>query len=180
MIKVRIGGWAGQGTVLAGTVLGRSLALQQGYDVVQRRSYSAAVRSGIAYSDIIADRVEVNDLTIEVPDYLLILYQKTLEEWDKEVKLCENLIVDSTRVKKVKKTDGNIYEVPAGQIAEDIASSKAANIVLLGALARVCEDIELEKLVDTIKSEFPKKYKQMNVKAVKAGYAYIEDLLTKD
>ncbi len=180
MISIRIGGWAGQGTVLAGTILGKSLALEQGYEVVQKRSYSAAVRSGIAYSDIIADKQDVDELTIEIPDYLIILYQKTLDAWREKVQGCENLIVDSTRVHEIDKEIGKIYKVPAGRIAEDLGSSKAANIVLLGALARISKEIDLDSLIKTIESDFPKKYKKMNVDAVKKGYEFIGEEYTKD
>lgn len=180
MMTVRIGGWAGQGTVLAGTILGRSLALEQGYDVVQKRSYSAAVRSGIAFSDIIADKEEVNELAIEIPKYLVILYQKTLDAWDDEVQGCEYLIVDSSRVHTINKSEGEIYKIPAGKIAEDLGSSKAANIVLLGALAKISEEIELSSLIKTIELEFPEKYKKMNIHAVKKGYEYISKEYTKE
>lgn len=180
MLTIRIGGWAGQGTVLAGTILGKSLALGQGYDVVQKRSYSAAVRSGIAYSDIMADKKEVDELVVDIPTYLLILYQKTLDAWKDKVEGCEHLIVDSTRVHEINKTQGKVYEVPAGKIAEDIGSSKAANIVLLGALAKICDDIDLDSLIETIKSDFPEKYKDMNIKAVKKGFEYISGEYNKE
>ena len=170
MIQIRIGGWAGQGTVLAGTVLGKSLALEQGYNVVQRRSYSAAVRSGVAYSDVIADKEDVDELRIDIPDYLLILFQNTLDEWADEVKDVRYLLVDSSRVDDIPETNAEIYKVPAGSIAEDISSSKVANIVLLGALAKISDEIDLDALIKTIKSEFPEKFKDMNVKAVKKGF----------
>ncbi len=169
MMKIRIGGWAGQGTVLAGSILGKSLAIEQGYDVVQRRSYSAAVRSGIAYSDVIADKEEVNELTIDVPDYLLVLYQKTLDEWEETAKMSSCLIVDSTRVNSVPDISGDVYKVPAGEIAEDIATSKAANVVLLGAIAGVVDEIDLEALKKTVKAEFPEKHVEMNLEALQRG-----------
>lgn len=174
MFKVRIGGWAGQGTVRAGSLLGKSLAIEQGYDVVQKRSYSAAVRSGIAYSDVIADKENVDELVIDIPDYLLILYQKTLDEWEDTAKKSRFLIVDSTRVKKVPDVEGKVFEVPAGQIAEDIATAKAANVVLLGALAKVSDDIDLESLKKVVRSDFPEKYVDMNIKALEEGYKEIE------
>lgn len=174
MMKIRIGGWAGQGTVLAGTILGKSLALEQKFHVVQRRSYSAAVRSGIAYSDVIADKEHVDELRIDIPDYLLILYQKTLDSWIEEVKDVGYLIVDSTRVKNIPDIDGETYLIPAGEIAENIESAKIANIVMLGGLAKISEDIELDSLKKTIKSEFPEKYVDMNIKALKKGYEYID------
>ncbi|MFP3872246.1 MAG: 2-oxoacid:acceptor oxidoreductase family protein [Candidatus Natronoplasma sp.] len=174
MMKIRIGGWAGQGTVRAGTILGRSLALEQNYNVVQQRSYSAAVRSGIAYSDVVADEDELDELVIEVPDYLLVLYQDTLDEWEEMASIVDHLIVDSSRVERIPETSGELYEVPAGQIAEDIATSKAANVVLLGALASVTEEIELKGLEKTVRKEFPEKYVDLNVEALAKGYEAVD------
>ncbi len=173
MIKVRIGGWAGQGTVRAGTILGRSLAIEQGYHVAQQRSYSAAVRSGIAYSDVIADEEELDELVIDIPDYLLIMYQNTLDEWEDTAKKVDSLIVDSSRVKQLPEISGSIYEVPAGKIAEEIATSKAANVVLLGSLAKISGDIDIDALKRTVDAEFPEKYKKLNIEALEKGYEEI-------
>ncbi len=170
MMKIRIGGWAGQGTVRAGTILGKSLALEQGYHVVQQRSYSAAVRSGIAYSDVVVDHEGLDELVIECPDHLLVLYQDTLDQWEEMASKVEHLIVDSSRVGRVEKTSGRVYKVPAGRIAENIATSKAANVVLLGALAGVSAEGDLNCLEKTVKKEFPEKYVDINVEALKKGY----------
>ncbi|MFO7992056.1 MAG: 2-oxoacid:acceptor oxidoreductase family protein [Thermoplasmata archaeon] len=177
MIKIRIGGWAGQGTVLSGQILAKSLALDQGYEVIQTRSYSAAVRSGIAFSDIIADKDEVNELIIDTPDYLILLYQKTLDEWKDIVGKVDNLIVDSTRVADVPDIDGNVFAVPAGEIADGIGTAKAANIVLLGALAAVTDVISLEALKRTVQVQFPEKYVELNLRAIGRGYDYINENL---
>lgn len=170
MIKIKIGGWAGQGTVRAGSILGRTLALEQGYEVVQRRSYSAAVRSGIASSDIIADEGPVDEMVVDKPDYLLILYQKTLEEWKDIAENSGHIIVDSSRVHDVPDVDCEVHLVPAGDIAENISTSKAANVVLLGALAGISPDIDLDALERRVEADFPKKYIQMNLKALEEGY----------
>jgi len=175
MMKIRIGGWAGQGTVRAGTILGKSLSIEQGYHVAQQRSYSAAVRSGIAYSDVIADEEELDELVIDIPDYLLVMYQDTLDEWGYIARKTNSLIVDSSRVEKVPNISGSVYEVPAGNIAEEIATSKAANVVLLGSLAGISKDIDLEALKKTVREEFPKKYRKLNIEALKQGYEKVKN-----
>jgi len=175
MMKIRIGGWAGQGTVRAGTILGKSLSIEQGYHVAQQRSYSAAVRSGIAYSDVIADEEELDELVIDVPDYLLVMYQDTLDEWEDIAKKSKVLIVDSSRVNRVPDISGKLYEIPAGKIAEDISTSKAANVVLLGALAGVSEKIDMEALKKTVSEEFPKKYKELNIEALEKGFEEVTE-----
>ena len=175
MIKFKIGGWAGQGTVRAGSILGRTLALEQGYEVVQRRSYSAAVRSGIASSDIIADKEPVDEMVVDEPDYLLILYQKTLDEWRDIAENSRHIIVDSSRVHTVPEMDGEVHYVPAGEIAENISTSKAANVVLLGALAAVSPELDLDALERRVEADFPEKYIDMNLKALEQGYTAVDE-----
>ncbi len=175
MMKIRIGGWAGQGTVRAGTILGRSLSIEQDYHVAQQRSYSAAVRSGIAYSDVIADEEELDELVIDIPDYLLVMYQDTLNEWTEIAEKAGTLIVDSSRVNEIPEVSGSVYEIPAGEIAEKIATAKAANVVLLGSLSRVAEDIDIEALKRTVKNEFPEEYRDLNIEALEKGYKKVKN-----
>ncbi len=173
MIKIRIGGWAGQGTVLAGRILATSLALEQGMHVLQKRSYSAAVRSGISYSDIIADDQPLDELVVDVPDYLVILYQKTLDEWNEMACGSGTLIIDSTRVRSAD-LPCKVIKVPAGTIAEELGTSKAANMVLLGVLAGLSKEVELEALKQAVKKYLPLKYVEMNVKALQKGYDFVK------
>ncbi|MEM0354556.1 MAG: 2-oxoacid:ferredoxin oxidoreductase subunit gamma, partial [Thermoplasmata archaeon] len=59
MIQIRIGGWAGQGVILAGTILAETFSRVLKKNVVMTRSYTAAVRSGITTADIIVDDDEI-------------------------------------------------------------------------------------------------------------------------
>ncbi len=172
MIKIRIGGWAGQGTVLAGRILATSLALEQGMNVVQKRSYSAAVRSGISYSDIIADEQPLDELVVDSPDHLIVLYQKTLDEWKDIACRSGRLIVDTTRVADTSGIDCEIVKIPAGTIAQELGTSKAANMVLLGALAASSE-VDLDSLKKTVSKNLPERYRELNLEALQKGYEYV-------
>ncbi len=174
MIKVRIGGWAGQGTVLAGVVLGEALAIGQGYEVVQTRSYSAAVRSGISFSDVIADRETVDELTIDIPDFMIIQYQKTLDAWRPLVKECRCLIIDSIQVHDIPDTK-NLIRIPASDIAKDLGNTKVANIVLLGVLSKLLPELEHDALKEAIKRVVPKRYEENNIEALEKGYEYASE-----
>lgn len=176
MIKIRIGGWAGQGTVKGGTILGKSLAIEHDLNVVQQRSYSAAVRSGIAYSDVLADREELDELVIDIPDYLLIMYQDTLNEWEDVAKKVSTLIVDSSRVSSLPEVAGTSYKIPAGEIAEDIRTSKVANMVLLGSLAEISDKIDIGGLKRTIQEEFQDEYIEINIEALERGFEKMKNI----
>ncbi len=172
MIKIRLGGWAGQGTVLAGVVLGDALGMGQGYHVVQTRSYSAAVRSGISFSDVIADTEPLYELTIDIPDFLIVQYQKTLDAWIPMARECGCLIVDSTQVHDIPETK-DLVSIPASEMAERLGTAKSANMVLLGALCKLCPEITLDALKDSIRRTVPKRFEDNNIKSLEAGYDHI-------
>ncbi len=174
MIKIRIGGWAGQGTVLAGVVLGEAFAIGQGYEVVQTRSYSAAVRSGISYSDIVVDKEKVDELAIDVPDYMIIQYQKTLDAWIPMAKGCGCLIVDSTQVHDIPKTK-KLISVPASEMAKDLGNPKAANMVLLGVLLELLPELDYNAIKEAIIKTVPKRYEEYNLKALEAGHDFVTE-----
>lgn len=169
MIKIRLGGWAGQGIALAGKMLATSLALEQDMFVAQTRSYSAAVRSSISYSDVIADSIPLDELVVDVPDYLVVLYQKTLDQWEDMARDAGTLIIDSTRVKAPER-ERRLICIPAGSIAEEIGSPRSANMVLLGALAGCSPDIDLESLERTVGKNMSTSKIEANLKALQRGY----------
>jgi len=65
--------------------------------------------------------------------------------------------------------------VPAGEIAENISTSKAANVVLLGALAAVSPELDLDALERRVEADFPEKYIDMNLKALEQGYTAVDE-----
>ncbi|MFO8109178.1 MAG: 2-oxoacid:acceptor oxidoreductase family protein [Thermoplasmata archaeon] len=174
MIKIRIGGWAGQGIALAGNILAASLALKQGMYAVQKRSYSAAVRSSISHSDVIADREPLDELVVDVPDYLIVLYQETLDQWRDIACGSGTLIIDSTRV-SASRIQCKTVSVPAGEIAEKSGSSKSANMVLLGALAGCSSEVDLEALKNTVRDNLPSPSIEMNLDALQKGYEVVRE-----
>ncbi len=169
MIQIRIGGWAGQGVVLAGTILANAFSAM-GKNVVMTRSYTAAVRSGITTSDIIVDDSEIYDLVITKPDVMIFMYDKTFQKYMDLARKAKYVILDSSLIKNYP-DNPNIYPVDASEIAEKISSPKLANIVLIGAYAKITSHLDLETIEKAVRENVSRKFIDDDISALHAGFS---------
>ncbi|MDP8012173.1 MAG: 2-oxoacid:acceptor oxidoreductase family protein [Thermoplasmata archaeon] len=171
MIQIRIGGWAGQGVVLAGTILSQTFSTVLKKNVVMTRSYTAAVRSGVTTSDIIVDDDYIYDLMITEPNVMIIMYQKTFDRYIDLIKKSDHVIIDSTMVKNIPEELKNIYKINASEIAEKISNPRISNMVLLGAYAKITGHIPIEALEKSVRMYVSKRFLDEDIKAIYAGYS---------
>ena len=68
----------------------------------------------------------------------------------------------------------NVTIFNATELAEQVGSTKAVNVLLIGALAALL-DIELNIWEDAITKFVPPKYKELNLKAFREGRKIMED-----
>ncbi|MEM1538110.1 MAG: 2-oxoacid:acceptor oxidoreductase family protein [Candidatus Nezhaarchaeales archaeon] len=165
-IEVRIAGLGGQGVVLAGTILGYA-AILSGKRATQIQSYGAEARGTLAWSDvIISDQPITYPLTTSC-DYLVAMSQQALDANMGRLKEGGVLLVDEDLVRNVPSGGFKVYKVPATRIAEELAGRTAANMVLLGFLARLIEGLRLKAFEDAIAEEA--KDVELNLKAFNVG-----------
>ena len=49
-------------------------------------------------------------------------------------------------------------------------------MVMLGAYAKLSDVLPIQALVETVKKESPRKYLELNIKAILEGYKFIEHI----
>ena len=74
--EVRLGGFGGQGIVLAGTLLGKAASLYDGKEAVFTQSYGPEARGGASRADIIVAESPVDYPFVSEPDVLAVLFQE--------------------------------------------------------------------------------------------------------
>ena len=83
------------------------------------------------------------------------------------------LVVNSSLVKEnPKRSDLNIVKIDATIIAEKVGNAVFANMVALGALAKLTGAFSLNRIEETLRKFFPQDKHQfipMNVQAIEAG-----------
>ncbi|RME21673.1 MAG: 2-oxoacid:ferredoxin oxidoreductase subunit gamma [Deltaproteobacteria bacterium] len=170
--EVLMAGFGGQGMLLSGKLLAYA-AMQKGLQVSWLPSYGPEMRGGTANVTVCISDKPVGSPYISRPQALLVMNQPSLEKFGPRVKPGGTIIINSTLVPiKCDRDDCTVLYVPANEIAEKVATARAANLVMLGAYVGLTGIVEKQLVIDTIKKEFRSKQKFIpaNLAALEAGY----------
>ena len=172
---IRISGFGGQGVISAGVLLAYA-GLIEDKNVSWFPAYGAEMRGGTANCSVVISNEEVASPIVTMPDTVIVMNEPSLSKFEPLVKQGGLMIVNSSLIKtKVKRTDIKVLYIPCNKIAEDLGTSKMANIVALGAFAQQTKALS----VDAIKKAMPKVFKRakqdmldLNAKALEQGAAF--------
>ena len=184
--NVLIAGVGGQGAILSSELLALA-AIDADYDVKQGEFHGVAQRGGAVFSHVrFGDKVYSPIARRESVDFMLALEELEALRYAHFVKPGGTIIVNEHTVEPVRTADhrdypGNAVEflkskgfnvivVDATQMAITIGNHRAANVVLLGALAELLE-IPDDVWNQTLDSRIPERFLSLNQEAFKAGRA---------
>lgn len=171
--EIMFAGFGGQGILLIGKVLAHA-AMEEGYEVAWIPSYGPEMRGGTAYCTVVISDRPIGSPIIKNPLHLVAMNGPSLEKFAPTVKAGGIVFVNSSLIGfDAKRTDVDELRVPVVEIAKDLGSVKAANIVALAAFVARSKIVSLETLKACVKEEFGKKPKliPLNMAAVDAGEA---------
>lgn len=184
--NILIVGVGGQGTLLASVLLG-NLALAEGYDVKLSEVHGMAQRGGDVVTHVKISEGTVNSPLIEKGDADIIIAFEELEayRWLPYLKKGGRMYVNKQQIlpmpvilgqakypenimATLKSSGGTIKAFDALEIAEDCGSSKAVNLVLLGAASKDLPFTE-EEWMKTIEENVKPKFIELNKEAFEKG-----------
>jgi 2-oxoglutarate ferredoxin oxidoreductase subunit gamma len=168
-VEIRMSGLGGQGVVLAGQILGRA-AVHHGKNAAQTQSYGAEARGTTAKSEVIISDGKIGFPAIRKCDALIVMNQEAADKNAKDLKADGILLIDSSNVKKIPKTNAKIFKIPATQIAEVSFGQKIyANMIMLGALTQIMNIVSEESMEKAIRDTVPEESVAVNIQAYKRG-----------
>ena len=166
-------GFGGQGVISLGQIW-VYFAMKEGKNVTFFPFYGAEKRGGIARASVIISDDEIASPVVSIPDSVLVMNSDSLPLCEAMVKPSGLMLINSTLVKeKPKRKDINVVLVEASALAEGIGDILIANMVALGAMARVTGALALTDIEGILKKFFPPekhKFVPMNAEAIRAGY----------
>lgn len=183
--EIRLESIGGLGANLAGKILGEYGALYLGLNATNFSSYGSEkrgspVKSYIRYSNENTP-IRVNS-PVQTPDILGIFHIALANKENVMAGVSENtaVVVNTDKEPKqvrdiLKMYAGKLYCVDALKIALDTKSR--INMVMLGAIAKTNDFMDIDKLDQAIKDTIGKKYPkalEQNLKAIKLGYESIK------
>jgi 2-oxoglutarate ferredoxin oxidoreductase subunit gamma len=169
-------GFGGQGIVSLGQ-LWVYFAMQEGKNVTFFPFYGAEKRGGIARASVIVSDEEIASPLVTMPDSTLVMNMDSLPLCEKILKDGGLMVINSTLVKEEPRRSGlKIVKIEASGIAEKIGNILFANMVALGAMARLTNALNLADIEGVLGKFFPQDKHQfipMNIQAIQAGYGAV-------
>ena len=92
--EIRIGGFGGQGVILAGIILGKSACLFDGKEAVQTQSYGPEARGGASKCEVVISDSEIDYPKVLTPDIFIAMSNEALVKYIVDLKDNGTLIVD--------------------------------------------------------------------------------------
>ena len=173
--QILIAGFGGQGVLFAGKLIAYK-GLLEDKQISWLPSYGPEMRGGTANCSVIVSDTAVGSPIVSKPDVLVAMNLPSLKKYESEVVSGGTIIVDSTLIaEKVMRDDVNVYYVPATKMATDEGFSTLANMILMGKLMQVCDNVGYAKVEDAVKKVVPPRKANLidvNLKAVKLGYDF--------
>jgi indolepyruvate ferredoxin oxidoreductase beta subunit len=184
--NVLIAGVGGQGAILASELLAMA-AMAAGHDVKQGEFHGVAQRGGSVFSHVrFGERVHSPMAPRGSVDYLLALEQLEALRYAHFVKPGGTVLVNEHRVEPIRVADERPYPenatgfleqrgfhvlvLDATGTARELGNHRAANAVLLGALAELL-DLPADTWERTLEHRIPGQLLELNRRAFAAGRA---------
>ena len=176
--KIRCAGFGGQGIVLMGRLIAHS-GMEEGKHTTFFPQYGAAMRGGTANCSVIVSDGEIASPMVEEPDVVLIMNGPSLDKFEATVKPGGWIFYNTSLIgRDVERDDVNVVKVPANEIAEDVGTGKAANMVMLGAFSAKLGTVELETLSKALDKQLygkSDKVMSLNREALKRGAELVKE-----
>ena len=171
--KSLFAGFGGQGIISMGQ-LWVYFAMKEGKNITCFPFYGAEKRGGIARAGVIISDEEIASPLVTTPDSALVMNASSLPLCEKILKNNGLIVINSTLVRENPvRSDLKIVRLEASGIAEQAGNVLFANMVALGAMAKLTKALKLADIEGILKNFFSSdkhQYIPMNVKAIQAGF----------
>lgn len=173
-LAINIAGFGGQGALLLGQLLAE-MGMREGLEVSWLPSYGPEMRSGSAHCYVCLSKERIGAPLAARPDVLIAMNEISLHKFAATV-VPEGLVFynGDGLPPQFDLPQARVVAIPAAQIADKLGSTKAANMVLMGALLEETECLSPETALGAIKDKVKKAaLLEVNYKAFEAGREFV-------
>ncbi|SHH41017.1 2-oxoacid:acceptor oxidoreductase family protein [Thermosipho atlanticus] len=175
--SIRIAGIGGQGNIIAGLVLAKSL-VNAGKYVIQTQNYTAQVRGGPSYCDLLISDNPIDFPKATIFDILMILHPSMIKQC-KYVKNNGIIIIDDSYLEdlpyNVFRMTKRVIHIPASKFSfEKFSTEIYANMILLGVMIKATSLVKMDYVFNSLKENVNLKHLENNIEAVKYGTTLTE------
>jgi 2-oxoglutarate ferredoxin oxidoreductase subunit gamma len=166
--EIRFSGSGGQGLITAAVIFAEAVGVFGKKYVCQTQSYGPEARGGKSKAEVV-----ISDQPIDYPkaielDLLLAMNQAACDAYFFDLQPNGLLVVDSSLVEQFPTS--RIIAIPFTDIArEEIGNAMVANIVALGSIGTLSDQVAVEDLERSLFARVPAHTVDMNKQALQRG-----------
>jgi 2-oxoglutarate ferredoxin oxidoreductase subunit gamma len=168
-----VAGFGGQGIMLTGKLLAQT-AMMAGKEVTYMPSYGAEVRGGTANCMVVIANEKIACPVIGKPDSLIVMNKASLNKFVPRLKKGGLLILNRSLIDIDPELDDStdVIAIPADEIAVELGSKKAANMVALGAYLQKRGNLTPDAAAQALPKVLAERYHKtlpLNIEALRKG-----------
>ena len=167
--KMFFAGSGGQGMLAIGQMIAKA-AMNEGKEVTWLPSYGPEMRGGTANCTVVVSDKPIACPLINDADVLVVMNLPSLLKFESMVVPGGLLIINSSMVaEKASRSDIRVVEIPANDMAMELGSDKAANMIILGAILKETGVVSRETVQEEMRHMFSgrkEKFLPMNLAAL--------------
>ncbi len=179
--EVKIAGFGGQGVLSLGYVMA-NIGMGHNYQVSWLPSYGPEMRGGTANCSIKVSKKRIGAPVVANPTTLIAMNKPSMHKFEADVASDGAIIYDSSLIDEAPtRKDIRSFAVPATQLADKIGSTKAANMVMLGAYSVLTDYLDYDYIRWAIPNIIKnKRFLDINDAAFTKGVIYMKELMKQE
>jgi 2-oxoglutarate ferredoxin oxidoreductase subunit gamma len=137
IVKTLCAGSGGQGVMTLANVMGNA-AMIQGFHATYLPAYGAAMRGGTANCTLTIADEEIASPVASAPDIVVALNQPSAAAFINRLVSGGKLLYNPSVAEEIpERLDIEVFSIPANDLATEIGNNRSANMVMLGAFAKL-------------------------------------------
>jgi 2-oxoglutarate ferredoxin oxidoreductase subunit gamma len=179
--EVKLGGFGGQGIILAGMILGRAATVYAQRNAVMSQSFGPESRGGACMAEIVIADGEIAYPRPIAPDIVVMMSQEAYGTYATSRPAHSLLIVDEDLVQLDENLERGkqVLKAPATRLAERLGRRMVANIAMLGFLCGATNVVSPAATREAVLTSVPKGTEELNLKAFDAGHEHARRILSE-
>lgn len=175
--EIIIAGFGGQGVMSMGQLIAYA-GMLEGKGVSWLPSYGPEQRGGTANCAVVVSDEPVGSPLVTNPSTAIILNNPSFDKFEHRVRPGGLLIINSSLVTRVSdRSDIEIIELTATDMAADLGNARVANMILLGAFIELTKVVSSESIIESLKkvlSEEKHHLIEVNKQALNKGFSLVK------
>ncbi len=179
-VEIKIGGFGGQGVILAGIIIGKAASIYDDKDATLTQSFGPEARGGACSAQIVVNTERNLYPMVTRPDVLVVMSQPAYEKYVPEVKPGALVLYEESLVQPDGLPEGcRAYGIPATRFAEELGRRMVLNIIMIGFFTALSDICPVEAVKKAVVDSVPRGTEKLNLSAFDRGYSYGLDLKNK-